>query len=136
MILDTSVVIKWFYEEAETEHALRFFDRVAQHQVRAIIPDLLFYEFANTLKTKGKVGRPDIEEALRTLHELPWIIVEPNPHFMSHALQVAEQYSISVYDASFVALAFEWDVPLITADERLVRTVGAPRVNLLRETSE
>lgn len=133
MIIDTSVAVKWFYEEAETPHALRLFEGIMNHSIRAVVPDLLFYEFANVLKTKAKADRNKTEGALAALHELPWTVVEPNPHFMGHALQVAEQYGISVYDASYVALAFEWNVPLITADERLARLVGVPTVQLLRE---
>lgn len=133
MIIDTSVAVKWFYEEAETPKALRLFEGIVKHTIRAVVPDLLFYEFANVLKTKGKADRMKTEGALAALHELPWTVIEPNEHFMSHALHIAEQYRISVYDASYVALAFEWEVPLITADERLVRLVGAPTVQLLKE---
>ena len=133
MIIDTSVAVKWFYEEAETPRALRLFEGIIGHTIRAVVPDLLFYEFANVLKTKGKADRVKTEGTLAVLHELPWTVIEPSQHFMGHALQVAEQYGISVYDASYVALAFEWDVPLITADERLARLVGAPTVQLLKE---
>lgn len=133
MIIDTSVAVKWFYDEAETPRALRLFEGIMDHSIRAVVPDLLFYEFANVLKTKGKADRSKTEGALAALHELPWTIVEPDQHFMSHALQVAEQYSISVYDAAYVALAFEWEMPLITADERLARLIGAPTVQLLKE---
>lgn len=133
MIIDTSVTVKWFYEEAETAKALRLFEGIMGHTIRAVVPDLLFYEFANVLKTKGRADRTKTESALATLHELPWTVIAPDQHFISHALQVAEQYGISVYDASYVALAFEWDVPLITADERLVRLVGGPTVQLLKE---
>lgn len=49
MIVDTSVVVKWFYEEAETPAALRLFDRITNNELRAVIPDLLFYESTNNL---------------------------------------------------------------------------------------
>ncbi|OGZ46285.1 MAG: hypothetical protein A3J54_02635 [Candidatus Ryanbacteria bacterium RIFCSPHIGHO2_02_FULL_45_13b] len=133
MIIDTSVVVKWFYEETETPLALRIFDHIADHTIWAAVPDILFYEFANTLKTKGKADRIDVESTLSVLHALPWVIVPPNFHFMNHALQVAEQYDISVYDASYAALAFEWNVPLMTSDERLARKIGHPVVQLLRD---
>ena len=133
MIIDTSVAVKWFYDEAETSRALRIFEGIMGHTIRATVPDLLFYEFANVLKTKGKADRIQTDGTLAILHELPWTVIEPNQHFMSHALQVAEQYGISVYDASYVALAFEWEVPLITSDERLAQKVGAPTIQLLNE---
>lgn len=94
---------------------------------------MLFYEFANILKTKGKADRIKTEGALAALHELPLTVIGPDQHFMSHALQVAEQYSISVYDAAYVALAFEWEMPLVTADERLARLISTPTIQLLKE---
>lgn len=32
MIIDTSVAVKWFYEEAETPQALRLFEDIVSHK--------------------------------------------------------------------------------------------------------
>ncbi len=133
MIIDTSVAIKMFYEEEETQNALRIFDAIAGHSARAMVPDLLFYEFANVLKSKARVPGTDVDAAITTLHELPWEVVGPTAHLMSNALHIADVYDISVYDAAYVALAIEWDMPLITADKKLQEKVGKPLVHLLTD---
>lgn len=132
MIIDTSVIIKWFYQEAETEIALRLFDRIADHSIRAVVPDLMFYEFSNVLKSKGRAQGIDIEQALTVLYELPWMIMGHTQHLLARAIDAADLYEISVYDAAYVGLALEWNLPLITADEKLFRAVGEPTVQLIR----
>ncbi|MFA4845000.1 MAG: type II toxin-antitoxin system VapC family toxin [Patescibacteria group bacterium] len=135
MIIDTSVIVKWFYEEAETPIALRLFDRIINHSIRAAVPDLMFYEFANVMKSKGRADGVDVEEALTVLYELPWTIMSHTQHLLTKAINVADLYEISVYDATYVGLALEWHLPLITADEKLVHKVGNSNIQLLRNFS-
>jgi predicted nucleic acid-binding protein len=42
---------------------------------------------------------------------------------MSNAMRIANQYSITAYDACYIALALSFNIPLVTADKKLVNTV-------------
>ena len=50
IILDASVVVKWFSEEEYTDKALEIRERIRMGEERVIVPDLLLYELANALK--------------------------------------------------------------------------------------
>ena len=52
IILDASVVVKWFSEEEYTEKALEIRERIMRGEERVVVPDLLLYEQANALKYK------------------------------------------------------------------------------------
>ena len=50
--------------------------------------------------------------------------VIPTVDLAKEALDIALTYSVSGYEAFYVALSFLVDAPLITADEKLVRVLA------------
>jgi|SRR3989344_4665007 len=106
-IVDTSVVVKWFDQEREqhVERALNLFKQMMTGTIRVCSVDLLYYELANAL-IKGK-RRPAkiVYQHLEDLEKLPLRIVAYSMTLMRNALEMAEQYNLTVYDAIFVATA-------------------------------
>lgn len=49
VVLDASVVLKWFREESDTDKALELQEAINHSQLKAYIPDLLLYEVTNAL---------------------------------------------------------------------------------------
>ena len=52
IILDASVIVKWFSEEEHTEKALEIREKVRRGEERVIVPDLLLYELSNLIQSK------------------------------------------------------------------------------------
>lgn len=101
------------------------------------VPALLHYEVSNILLF-GR-SRPAAKEAaakaLSHLFELPLTVVALSPDLAEMAIHLARTYDLSFYDACYLALAFQLDCVLITADQRLVRKVATDRhVRLLSQT--
>lgn len=133
IVLDASVVIKWFHEERDTDRAEKLQEQISKGEVRALVPPLLFYEVANVLTMKAGSEIEQIINAYRILENLPFQVVEVIRTVMEEAVRIAYQNRISVYDAIYVALAILSDATLITADERLANTIGSPTIKLLSE---
>ena len=133
-VADASVVLKWvlpdepFRGEALSLRQLHFrgADLVAA-------PELLLYEAANALSTRyeevalATEAFREICAAELTLHALEV------PEFLG-AIELAYRYGISVYDASYVALAQSLRCRFVTTDERLLACLkGVPHVLHLSE---
>jgi predicted nucleic acid-binding protein len=67
IILDASVVVKWFSEEEYTEKALEIRERIRMGEERVIVPDLLLYELANALKYNPSFDVNDVSDALTSI---------------------------------------------------------------------
>ncbi len=67
MILDTSVVAKWFLEEEGTDKALKIRDDYVHGKIDVEIPDLLIYELGNVLRYKGFTGE-EIKSAIKSIY--------------------------------------------------------------------
>lgn len=131
IVLDASVVVKWFHEEEDTAQAERLQEQIARGEIRAIVPPLLFYEVANVLTLKAG---SEIEEAIAAHHvleNLPFQVQEVIHTVLEEAIRIAHQNHLSVYDAIYVALAIWSGATLVTADEKLAEAIGSPTVQLL-----
>jgi Predicted nucleic acid-binding protein, contains PIN domain len=123
IILDTSVVVKWFSEEEFTDKALEIREKIRMGDERVIVPDLLLYELANALKYNPSFDANDVSDALTSIFDMDVNIVTPIRGIINVAVTLAFEYDITVYDAFYVALAKDLELAFITADKRLCKRV-------------
>ncbi|HHT9126515.1 MAG TPA: type II toxin-antitoxin system VapC family toxin [Candidatus Brocadiia bacterium] len=126
LVIDASVVIKWFIEEKDSAKALLLKDNHINSKTILIAPDLLIYEVANVLLF-SKIFTPlEIKGCLQDLYELEIDLINPSIDFVLSAIELAFSKQISIYDASYLALAKELDTKLITADKKLYTSANEP----------
>ena len=124
IILDASVVVKWFSEEEYTEKALEIRERIRMGEERIIVPDLLLYELANALKYNPSFDVNDVSDALTSIFDMEMDIITPMPDIINSAVTLAFGYNITVYDAFYIALAKDLELTFITADRKLYERVS------------
>lgn len=123
LILDASVVVKWFKKEADTENALKIREQFHRGEHEIIVPDLLLYEISNALRYDKKFSKEVIEKAINTLIEMDIIITIPSEELISEALKIALNLDMTVYDAVYISLANQTNGTFVTADEKLFEKI-------------
>jgi predicted nucleic acid-binding protein len=121
LVIDTSVAVKWFSQEKETDIALRLRDALAAGEIRALAPDLLVVELANALRHNPHFRAEDVVAAVASVFDLGLEFVPPNPALLERAVERAFRHRLTVYDGFFIALADATTSPLLTADEKLLK---------------
>jgi predicted nucleic acid-binding protein len=123
-VVDASVGIKLFLVEPLAEVAERLFDQLAVSPlVPLYVPDLFYVECANILwKYVRRFGYP-AENARQDVADLRALNLQvaATADVLETAFNLALQFEITTYDASYVALAQQLGLPLVTADTTLVR---------------
>jgi predicted nucleic acid-binding protein len=116
LVVDASVVVKWFLPEALAEAALR----VAATDRVFLAPVLLGAEFANALWQKQLRREVEGTAAARILDEFRRVAIETFAlmPLLPTAFAIASAAGHSVYDCLYLALAEREDCPLVTADRR------------------
>jgi predicted nucleic acid-binding protein len=128
VVLDTSVVLKWFRQgEILAEHALSLRDGFLDGRLLVCAPTLLAYESANVLRYKGDLTTDQVEDAVQSLFDmgLEWVL--PSAPVLRRAVIIARKFDATVYDAIFAALAEAYQATFVTADERLARRLASLR---------
>lgn len=119
-VIDTSVVVKWFYggNEELLHQSDKLLADVTDWRIRVTAPDILVYELSNALLLGKKLSIVETQRHLREFFKLPIEIIPIDTSLIHETVAIAQQNGISIYDASFVALANLTDSLLITADPK------------------
>jgi predicted nucleic acid-binding protein len=134
LVVDTSVVAKWFIAEGEPHRdlSLQILREALEERSELHAPTLLVFELGNVIVARARARREAPRRAaLEDLFDIPLRWHSPDPALCVRALRVAARRALTFYDASFVALADFLDAPLITADDTLARRVPGGRVRPL-----
>ena len=122
-VLDASVGVKWCHQEELSEKASHFLERLIRREIRIVVPEFFFVEFANVCvkRLNKKMITPD--QALSDLDETLKLSLEsyPDRELSDVALENALRLGISAYDGLYIALAEIYVAPLVTADEMLFK---------------
>jgi predicted nucleic acid-binding protein len=119
LILDASVAIELFARDHVADLGLR-------HRVltgRAAAPELIDLEVCNVMRRlvrQGVLQPGEATEAVRDVRDAPVLRVG-HRQLIDRAWELRD--NLSPYDASYIALAELFDVPLVTCDARLGRAV-------------
>jgi predicted nucleic acid-binding protein len=123
-VIDTSVAVKWFSEdENEAGNAIQLRQQLLDGFCSITVPDLLIYELANALKHNPNLATKDIKAALDSVFDMDIDIRKTDSLVVTHAIDIAFRFRVTVYDAYFMALAQLEKNPFITADYKFLERV-------------
>ena len=122
IVVDASVVVKWFIVEEDREKALRIRDDYIEGRMTLSAPSLMPFEVMNAVRYARKdIGVERLTQIAKSLSlygiRLHSLLRE---EYAEKTINTALNNNISVYDASYVALAEHLQTILYTADSDLI----------------
>ena len=121
IVVDTSVVVKWYLPEQHHEAARALRDTYLESEIDLYAPELLPFEAINALRYSGHFDGEQLSAAAQSLSEYGIDIV-PFRNAGNVAV-IATDLDITVYDTAYVALAERLDTVAYTADETLLADI-------------
>ncbi len=117
IVLDASVVLKWFAGRNEDREAEALAVRAAYEagRIAVVVPTLLALEIVNIAARRWMWGEAAVVELAADLDDLGFEWREAEPERIARWTATG----LTAYDAAYVALAEEVRAPLIT-DDRLI----------------
>ena len=116
LVIDSSVVIKWFSQEEDTNKALKIRSNFLRGEIILVVPDIQLYEIANALRYNKLFNEKDVKGAVNSLIDLGINIFVPTKDVLEKALAATLNFL------------------LITADEKLYDKLKTLRfVKLLKD---
>jgi len=124
-VLDSNVSLKWVLTEADSDSARRLRIEFVNQMHELLAPYVFPIEVAHALgraERRGVIPQGDADRLLTNVLSTP-----PQFHaylpLLKRALNIASKARIGVYDCLYVTLAEREGCKLLTADDRLVRTL-------------
>ena len=124
VVLDASVVLKWFHSEGDghLEDALKLRAQFEAGELRVLAPQLLWLEMLNVAARRWGWPQAQLGQLAGTLEQLGFELLEPElPRVARWAAT-----GLTAYDAAYVAVAEQAGAQLITDDEQIV--AAAPKI--------
>lgn len=115
LIVDSSVIVKWLNQtkEENLEQADKIIKEATANTVKLFTPELAKYEVGNVLIKKG-VTPTSVTSLLAILYSLPITFIAESSEIATDTFRLAYELNITYYDASFLALAKQYDATLVT----------------------
>jgi predicted nucleic acid-binding protein len=130
VVLDASVAAKWYLPiagEPFVDHAFRLFDSHFDRDIQIEVPDLFWAETGNVLWKATRAKKLTLDEAREALDKLVAcdFRTSSSKTLLRLAFAIATASMRSFYDCLYVALAESSGAEFVTADEKLVNSLGA-----------
>lgn len=126
IVIDASVVLKWFLsDEKNNQPALSLLDKYVSFELEIVAPSLLVYEVLNGLFVARKRGRFEKEKVILAVDGFLNLEIEQYKisSLYQKVMHFSESYNLTIYDASYLGVADEEGIELVTADRNLYRRV-------------
>lgn len=124
-VLDASVVVKWFSgrREPDLDKALKLREEILEGSRSVYVPDLLYYELSNVMRYHPGFSLNDVSETVASLFDMGFQLHRPTAESILRAVELGFEHDVTVYDASYLALAEIKDCTLVTADLKFYERV-------------
>lgn len=132
-VVDASVGIKLFLDEPLADRAAALFAHLSDSPPAYFyVPDLFFIECANIFWKHVRCFHYPQHVARQNIGDLASLQLRPAAmqSLAEDALTLAIHHGCTAYDAAYVALAMHLSVPLVTADETLIRVFAATEFDI------
>jgi len=117
---DASIIVKWFLEEKFSDEALKLRNDYIKGKIIIAVPSLLEYEVLNVLKYGNVYDIDELKEIGEALNKYGFETYELEGELKKLTIESALRNKLTIYDASYVALAKQLNTTLYTADEELI----------------
>ena len=120
IVIDCSILIAGTARDESNAIADRILEQLESFEVEATVPSIFFLEVANVLVSnlrRKRIDVSDIERYTELFSSLP--IRQDENGKMQDIINIAVEYGLSAYDASYLELAIRENSPLVTLDRKL-----------------
>lgn len=137
LVVDASVVVKWFLIEEWREESIVLRDDYIEGKTRLIAPSIMPFEVLNAVRYSrrdihGKILQ-NIAESLSLYNIRLYNLVG---EYAKNVSRISLEYNITIYDASYVALAMQEETLLYTADKKLINMMDGEMRKYVKHISQ
>lgn len=120
-VIDASFILSYFLPDEDQAEVYQTFDNYQKGEINFLSSVILPIEFTNGIKFALTSKRLTEERAFILLEDFQNISIEYPPLDLEKVLKLAIKENLSVYDASYIWLAKEYNINLLTLDKNLAK---------------
>jgi predicted nucleic acid-binding protein len=135
-VVDSSLAVSWCLSDESTDVAEDILSELKSGSI-AVCPALWIWEVNNALLQAERRGRLAPESRLEQLFLLQTLSIEldDTAHYFTwgNVNRLAEKYTLTIYDATYLEMALRHGLPLASLDKALRNAAKHSKVDCLPE---
>ena len=124
VVIDASVSASWFLQDEFNQKADELLKEVIHGRIDLFQPLLWKYEIINVLRTASlqkRIARDKAMLAVSTINSIKVEYIVPGNEDMINLMRIADENSLTAYDASYLHVAEMTSGELFTSDKDLLK---------------
>ena len=136
VVVDASVIVKWFVEEENSDKAIKIRDKYIEGEIKLIAPEIITFEVLNALYYKKLFSESEMKEISEALNSYSFGLYSLEGKYAEKTVEVAFKNSVTIYDASYISLAVMKNTYMYTADEKLIEKLKGDYVRYVKRIKD
>ena len=136
IVIDASVLVKWFVQEEGSQDALKVRDKYLKAELLLIAPHLLPFEALNALLHKSLFTNEELQLASEAIGAYGIRLYDLEGEYSKKTTDIAYEAGITIYDASYLALAVMEKATLYTFDRTLGESLKTQYADSVKTPAE
>jgi len=125
VVVDASILVKWYVVETFREEALDLRESYLKGDIELVSPAIMPFEVLNAVRyAKREIDEEKLKKVSRSLSLYGVQLYQLQGDYIDLVIETSLHNNITVYDASYVALAQYLETILYTADEKLIEKLS------------
>jgi predicted nucleic acid-binding protein len=123
-VIDANIALSWvLVDEPSSTGALSLLNDFVAHKIELIAPSLWAYEVTNALRVSVLRDRISNEQGQRSLRALMKLGIQlyDFEDLLQSTWEFSATHALSIYDASYLALAFQQNCKVYSTDKQLMK---------------
>lgn len=133
-VLDASIVLTWCFPDEDAATAQRVANLFSQGNT-AVVPSFWPHEVLNALlvgEKRKRISKELVRSFLNDLAALPIALEQSSQRLVFDRIQrLSREHNLTAYDAAYLDLALNTELPIATLDEELIKACNKSRVPLI-----
>lgn len=130
-VIDASVGVPFVHDQDVSARVGRWLQRWTATGSGLVVPTHFWLEIVNSLARRHRYRGAAILEAVAELRGLAIETIELDEAAVVLVIDATERHGLSAYDAQYLALSVQLDLPLITLDRGLAAAAGPRAIDPL-----
>ncbi len=139
IVIDASVVLKWFSPEPKAQLALQAYDAIKQGKLIATAPIFLLVEVMNILVHKKHVETDLVRKIIHKISTCGITFEDLVPEHIAELQQIVATHKVSAYDGLYLLSAQNHGCQILTEDQELLKlqkiTIGLEELSSKLESN-
>lgn len=124
VVCDASTIAKWFLDEPSSKKALQLQQTYVEGEISLLAPEVLPFEVMNALRYSNVFSLEELQTVARSLSNFGIKLHQFDGILADNTIEIALTEDLTIYDASYVALAVLRDTICYTADLVLLKKLS------------